>query len=130
MFKKMLFSFACASVALSASEKTESVHALSFENIQAGKRIEANQVQKSVQGGTSCQHVGQYEHGKVVTQIGGLKAGVTSLTLNVAGEQTLSMDDGFTSVSKDWEIRGSYVVHHHDGFDVHTSKKKQFVVSK
>ncbi|MBS0604479.1 MAG: hypothetical protein JSS60_05510 [Verrucomicrobia bacterium] len=128
----------CFSAALSASDKCEKAckeactSALCFDS---GKKIKANKIYFNVQDGKNCKHTARYENGQIVTEIGGFAPFAASTSLNLGGEQTVYMynyagEVCFTSVSKDWEYHDKYIVHHHDGFDVHTKKKKQFVVTK
>lgn len=126
----------CATAAVSASEKSsrtsqeEYSHSLSFDH---GKKIKARKISLNIKEGKDCSHVAKYENGEIVTEIGGLAPILGSMSLNLAGEQTVNMYNYagqicFTSVSKNWEIQDKTVVHHHNGFDVHTNKKKQMVV--
>lgn len=133
---KLSVMLCCMGTAAFASEKREKVcqevysHALCFD---AGQKIKAHKVHFNVHEGKHCKHIAKYENGEIVTKVGGFAPFGGSTSFNLGGEQTVFMynfagEVCFTSVSKDWEIYDKYVVHHHDGFDVHTKKKKQFVV--
>jgi hypothetical protein len=121
----------CTTAAVSAAEKSETYsHALAFER---GTKIKARKISLSVKNGKDCSHVAKYENGQIVTRIGGLGLSSGSASINLAGDQTVTMYDGagqvcFTSTSKEWEVEDSIVIHHHDGFDVQTNKKEQLVV--
>jgi hypothetical protein len=139
MFGKLvcsLFVLCCFGSPVSASEKCGKVNqeeyscSLCFDH---GKKIKARKISLNVKGGKDCSHIARYENGEIVTQIGGLAPISGSMSLNLGGEQIVTMYNSagqvcFTSVSKDWEFQDKIVVHHHGGFDVHTDKKKQFVV--
>ncbi len=126
----------CATIAVSASDKSvkapqeEHTHSLSFDH---GKTIKARKISLKVKNGKDCSHVAKYENGEIITEIGALSPFSGSATINLAGEQTVTMYNYagqvcFTSVSKNWEIQDKNVVHHHDGFDVQTNKKNQLVL--
>ena len=140
MLNKFIYSFFvlfCATTAVVASGKCHKVcqddysHRLCFDN---GKKIAALTIYLNVQEGKNCGYVAKYENGVIITQIGGLAptSGITSL--NLSGEQIVTMyncagEVCFTSTSKNWDIEGKNIVHHHDGFDVYTNKKTQFVIA-
>jgi len=140
MLEKLMYSFFlmfCASAAVVASGKSETAlqedysHTLSFDR---GKKIAAQTISFNVKEGKDCAHVAKYENGEIVTQIGGLAAITGSTSLNLSGEQVVTVYNNagtasFKSVSKNWDVQGKNIVHHHEGFDVHTNKQKQFVVS-
>lgn len=126
----------CATIAVSASNKSDKTtqeeysSSLSFDH---GKTIKAHKISLKVKDGKNCSHVAKYENGEIVTEIGALSPFSGSATINLAGEQTVTMYNYagqicFTSVSKNWEIQEKNVVHHHDGFDVQTNKKNQLVI--
>ena len=133
----MKYLFTCAAlVCLSgvawASNKTATEYSTVL-SLEPGQMIKAQKIALNVKEGKDCSHIAKYENGEIITQIGGLAPILGNMSLNLAGEQTVMMYNSagqvcFTSVSKHWELRNKAVVHHHDGFDVHTATKKQWVV--
>lgn len=141
IFLTALLSLCFAGKTLSASEKCvkgctgKVTHVLSYETMQNGAPIKALHASLGFNPGRGGQHTAKYENGQIVTLIGNVQNSSDSLSLHITGEQIVTMNNlsggvCFTSVSKDWEIRDSYVVHHHDGFEVHTKKNKQYIVPK
>lgn len=140
MSGKFVVSFAIlcfAAASMFASEKKEKGHHEEFPSalcFEQGKKIKAHKVSLNVKEGKDCSHIAKYENGEIVTQIGGLAPILGSMSVNLAGEQIVTMYSFagqvcFTSISKDWELQDKVVVHHHEGFDVFTDKKRQFVVT-
>jgi hypothetical protein len=127
--------FCCTAAAVTASEKSKASlenysHALSFDR---NAKIKARKITLSLKNGKDCSHVAKYENGEIVTRIGGLGLGSGSASINLAGDQTVTMysESGqvcFASVSKEWELQDKIVIHRHEGFDVYTDKKEQCVV--
>lgn len=127
--------FSC--VTLSASEKSikHKSHILNFDSIQKKKRVTAKRVNFTFQEKNCC-HTASYDNGEIITLVGEISPiALNKFNLETVGEQTIYMHNFageacHTSTSKTWEVRKGYLVHLHDGFEVHTSKKRQFVVVK
>lgn len=126
-----LFCATTATVTAESAKKKEShSNVLAFDR---GGKIKASKVAFSAKNGNSCQHVAKYDNGQIVTRIGGISLGSEGMSIKLAGEQSVTMHDltgqvCFNSTSNEWEVQDSGVVHHHNGFDVQTTKKGQFVL--
>lgn len=121
----------CLSGIACASNKAAAGYSAAL-SLEPGQMIKAQKIALNVKEGKECSHIAKYENGEIITQIGGLASILGNMSLNLAGEQMVTMYNSagqvcFTSVSKNWELQNKVVVHHHDGFDVHTAMKKQWV---
>jgi hypothetical protein len=122
--------FCCVAASVTAYEKLEDCHMLSFARETKAK---AGKITLSFRNGKDCSHIAKYENGQIVTVLGRLGLSLHSVSINLAGEQTVTLYNEagqvcFTSLSKEWELQNKVIVHHHDGFDVYTDKKEQCVV--
>ena len=132
MIKKWLAASALMSMLSVSLIAEECSDVLSFES---GKKIKSSTVAVTMGSDNHCKHKGKYENGEIVTELGMFTLSAMNENVEVGGEQTVTVYDAsgtvsFVSTSNEWELQGKHIVHHHEGFDVLTKKKSQYVVSK